>query len=35
LEEATTPLKLAVEPMANVQRYDRLRADHQGEGASS
>ena len=25
LEAASTPLKLAVEPLANVQRYDRLR----------
>ena len=25
LEVASTPLKLAVEPLANVQRYDRLR----------
>ena len=25
LEAASTPLKLEVEPLANVQRYDRLR----------
>ena len=25
LEAASTPLRLAVEPLANVQRYDRLR----------
>jgi hypothetical protein len=26
IEEAKTPLRLAVEPLANVQRYDRLRS---------
>lgn len=30
LEAATTPLKLAVEPLANVQRYDALRARPRG-----
>lgn len=36
IEAAATPLRLQVEPLANVQRYDRLRADGRlHEGSSS